>query len=744
MNQSVSPLSPEDKPLPKLRAELTATSQMYDGQPYWVVKDPMSLRYFRFNREEYFIIEQLRRGTTVEQLKQAHRREFKTDALNNQDIGLFIQALAGKNLLLGEHPQRDKLLYDAATRRLRFAWLGRLSNFMFIKIPLVDPDRFFNRVIHRLRFIWSRGFLLVYLLLLVAAMVLIGRRWNEFTAMFSSHLFTLRNLPLLLVSFWLVKAIHELGHGLTCKHYGGEVHDMGFLLLVFNPMLYCNITDSWTFISKWRRLLVGAGGILVELLIAAVAAIVWYFTDLPGFVHSWMFNLVIICSISTVMFNANPLLKFDGYYILMDLIEVPNLRQRAGALMNRLFVRHVLGGDTGEAPEEHRFRYLFPLYAVCAMIYRWFIVFSLTFVVYQFLRQFGLEVFGRLLMVFSLATMLVWPLTKTSISLVRRRHTLGVSRVRLLSLLVLLVVFIVGALLVPMEQTVTMNFILEPAQVQWVRTETEGRLGWRTSSSAAMPGLEGKTLTADSEQLQLVAQLDNRELQLRRTQLSAEMDTQRLARDYYNGMGLTGTVRQLDERLASLQAEARRLDEELAQLDIKPPFTGQVLSTDRQMARLEGSYAQRGTPVMMLADTAATMVARVWVPEKTWARVFKKDTPNDQKAELLLYAFADTPFTGKVAKVNQHCEDSMGLFGEKMALSNLVGGEVLTKYDPETGRYRPVEPVYEVTVALDADTVPPAALPYMSGRVQLACGKATLYRWTRDSLLRFISPEVRL
>ncbi|MBN2211596.1 MAG: HlyD family efflux transporter periplasmic adaptor subunit [Sedimentisphaerales bacterium] len=741
-NHPVNPSLPDDKPLPRLRAELTATSQMYDGQPYWVVKDPMCLRYFRFNREEYFILEQLRRGTTVEQLKQAHRREFKTDALNNQDIGLFIQALSTKNLLSSEHPRRDQLLYDAATQRRRFAWLGRLSNFMFIKIPLVDPDRFFNRIIPRMRFIWSRGFLLFYLLLLATAMILIARRWNEFTAMFGSHLFTIRNLPMLLVTFWLVKAIHELGHGLTCKYYGGEVHDMGFLLLVFNPMLYCNITDSWTFIHKWRRLLVGAGGILAELLIAALAAVVWYFTDLPGFVHSWMFNVVIICSISTIMFNANPLLKFDGYYILMDMIEVPNLRQRASKLMNRLFIRGVLGGDTPEAPEEHRFRYLFPMYAVCSMVYRWFIIFSLSYVAYRFMKQFGMEVFGRLLMVISIATMLIFPLTKTTVMLVRRRHSLGVSHARLMVLLAALAAFVGGALFLPMEQTVTLNFILEPAQVQWVRTEVPGQFHWQASSSVASPGLEGKTLKAADTRTQPVAQLENQELQLQRIQLAAEMDIQRMAHDYYKGMGLTGTVHQLEERLKALKAEAKHLDDQLTQLNIKPPFTGQVLSSDRQMAQLEGAYLQRGAPVMMLADTAATMVARVWVSEKTWARVFKKDAENKQNAELLLYAFPDRPFHGHVVRVNQHCEDSMGPFGEKMALSNLVGGEVLTKYDHETGRYRPIEPVYEVTVELDS--VPPAALPYMSGRVQLACGKATLYQWTRDSLLRFISPEVRL
>ena len=262
----------DDRELPRLRAELAATEQIYDGEPYWVIKDPLSLRYFRFSREEYFIIERLRRGVTLRQLKEAHRREFQAEPLSNDELARFISALTARNLVIMRQPDRDEILFGHSKRRWRLKLKSQLSNFMFFKIPLYDPDNLFNRLIPYLRFFWTRAFLIFYLALLTAALILILRRWNDFTAMFHAHFFTLRNIPLLFISVWFIKALHEFGHGLTCKNYGGEVHEMGWLFLVFTPFFYCNVTDAWTFTDKARRLLVTAAGIMTELMFAAATS----------------------------------------------------------------------------------------------------------------------------------------------------------------------------------------------------------------------------------------------------------------------------------------------------------------------------------------------------------------------------------------------------------------------------------------------------------------------------------------
>ena len=144
-----------------------------------------------------------------------------------------------------------------------------------------------------------------------------------------------RNLVWLFATIGVVKVLHELGHALACKHFGGEVPEMGVLLLVFVPCLYCDVTDAWRFPSKWQRILVSAAGMLVELVIASVATIVWWYAQ-PGLVQLVALDVMIICTVNTLAVNGNPLLRYDGYYILSDLVESPNLWQRSRDALSNL------------------------------------------------------------------------------------------------------------------------------------------------------------------------------------------------------------------------------------------------------------------------------------------------------------------------------------------------------------------------------------------------------------------------
>lgn len=731
-------LDPEqDRPLPRLRRELEVSEQIYDGQPYWVIKDPIALRYYRFNREEYFIIDQLRRGLTLDELKEAHRREFQDDSLNNQELASFLAALLGRNLVIMPHANRDEILYRGAQKRRRTKWIGQLTNFMFFRIPLYDPDRLFDRLLPYVRFFWTKTFLVLYLILTAAAVRLLIGRWEEVETTFYRHFFTLRNIPILFVVVYGIKALHEFGHGLTCKNYGGEVHEMGFLFLVFTPFLYCNVTDSWTFADKSRRLLVTAGGIMTEILFASLAALAWHFSDPQTFFHSLMFNVMMVCSISTILFNANPLLKYDGYYLMMDLIEVPNLRQRSSKYVQNLMIRHLLGGRMPEAPEEHRFRFIFPLYSLAAYVYRWVIIIIIMIVVYHLLKQLHLAWLGALLVTVSMVTMLLLPVGKTARLVATRRGELGISNLRLAGLLALIGVLAAAGLFWPLDQHVTLNFLLEPAQVHWLRSEAAGRLRWDGQVR------EGAWIGRDDPN-GTVAYLSNLELEQEDHRLEADLEQVNIQIAQAKNMGLhSSRIEPLQDRLNTLLRDQQRLREEMANLQVEAPFAAQVLTTDRERLKLLGKYVGRGEPLLLLADTRS-LTAKVWVPEKTWARIFSRDDQRDQRAELMLYAFSDRTITGRVCAVSRHPEQDMGQFGEKMALSSKVGGEVPTERDPATDTERPIEAVYEVTVCLDAETLPESAKPYMSGRVRIDCGRYTLYQWGRDSLLRFISPDVRL
>ncbi len=722
-----------DQVLPRLRPELESWEQIYDGQPYWVVKDPISLRYYRFNREEYFIIEQLRKEVTLEELKKAHRKEFQDDSLSTNEIGSFVGTLMSRNLVLLPQPNRDELLYRGSRRRWRTKFFTQLSNFMFFKIPLYDPDKLFTRIHPRIRFIWSWPFFVFYLALFGVAMVILVSQWNQCTSMFSRLFYTRWNIVMLIFVVYFVKALHEFGHGLTCKNYGGEVHEMGFLFLVFTPFFYCNVTDSWTFPEKHRRMMVTAGGIMTEIFFASLATIVWYYSESGSFFHSLMFNLMLVCSISTILFNANPLLKYDGYYLMMDLVEVPNLRQRASTYMRNLFIRFVLGGTPTEIPEEHRFRGIFPFYSIAAFLYRWFIILFIIYVVYHILEKFHLKPLGILLVILSASTLLVFPIVKTSKMIATSRRELGISNIRLLLLLAGLVGFVATGLFWPLEQHVTLNFILEPVREHWVRSEVSGQVHWDPNAR------EGK-LVGTGPSNQVMARLSNKELEYEKERLDSEIE-------YYRSQKRNATTlstkKQLQVHLAALEQNRRRLWERIDQLQVRVPFCGEILSRDTDLQVLEGKYINAGEPLLFMGDTSE-LTAKVWVPEKTWARIFSPQQQLGQQAELMLYAFSQERIHGYVSGVNHHPEENMGEYGEMMALSAKVGGEVPTEFDPVSGREIPVEAVYEITLTLEADSLPDSAKPYMSGRVRINCGRYTLFQWGRDSLLRFISPDIRL
>src|SRR5206468_11742270 len=132
----------------------------------------------------------------------------------------------------------------------------------------------------------------------------------------------------------ITKVIHEFGHGLSCKHFGGECHEMGVMLLVMTPCLYCNVSDSWMLPNKWHRAAIGAAGMYIELVMASIATFLWWFSE-PGLLNNVCLAVMFVCSVTTLVFNANPLMRYDGYYILADLLEIPNLRQKAGQVLSR-------------------------------------------------------------------------------------------------------------------------------------------------------------------------------------------------------------------------------------------------------------------------------------------------------------------------------------------------------------------------------------------------------------------------
>ena len=262
--------------------------------------------------------------------------------------------------------------------------------------------------------------------------------------------FSFKTVVYLWAALGVVKVIHEFGHGLSCKVFGGEVHEMGALFLCLSPALYCNVSDAWTLPNKWHRIVISAAGIYVELIIASAATFVWWNTPSHPFVNNLALSLMVVCSVSTIVFNANPLMRYDGYYVLADWLEIPNLRERSNRFLTNQFLEHCLGVET--IPEPYMQlgrRILFVTYAVASYIYRWVVTFSILYFMDSFLKPYKLEVISHFLAFAALVSMVGWPVYRMGKNLHKRGRLPDMKRWRVVTTSVVFTAIILFVCLVP-------------------------------------------------------------------------------------------------------------------------------------------------------------------------------------------------------------------------------------------------------------------------------------------------------
>jgi putative peptide zinc metalloprotease protein len=330
-----------EKPFPKFRDDLIISQQEFEKITYFVIKDPITHKFFRVKELEYFITQQLDGKTSPEEIAQSFQDHFHIQ-LPLETLEKFIRNLKNFGFLEGEISDSSTLLTDQE-RSQRERELARLQyqkqsfwgKLLFIKLKGFDPDRLLNRLMKFSGFLFTPAFLFFSVIIILIALSLTLTNWKELGYSFSG-IFKIATILKVWVAIFLVIVLHEFAHALTCKHFGGEVHEMGFLLLYFQPCFYCNVSDAYLFKEKSKKLWVTFAGVYGQVLVWAIATLLWRVTALDTGLNSFIFVVVITSGI-TVLFNFNPLIKLDGYYLLTDYLEIPNLRKKAfGYLSSRL------------------------------------------------------------------------------------------------------------------------------------------------------------------------------------------------------------------------------------------------------------------------------------------------------------------------------------------------------------------------------------------------------------------------
>jgi putative peptide zinc metalloprotease protein len=362
---------------PRLRPHAQIHRHQYRGETWYVLQDLASERFHRFSPAAYFVIGLMDGKTTVQGVWDQALAQLGDDAVTQDEVIQLLGQLHGADVLQCDVPPDTAELFRRRERQERQALVKRVLSVFAWQLPLFDPDRLLARLAPFARPFFGWFGLVLWGVVVGAGAFAAAGHWRELTEDVLDRVLLPENLLMIWLVFPVLKLAHELGHALAVKTRGGEVHEIGVMILVLTPVPYVDASSAWAFRSKWQRFAVGGAGMMVELFIASLALALWLAAE-PGMFRALLYNVMLIAGVSTVLFNANPLLRFDGYYMLMDWLEIPNLRMRGTQYFvylceKYLFKRHEAEPPLATAGE----RFWFVAYTIGSFLYRIVVVIAI-------------------------------------------------------------------------------------------------------------------------------------------------------------------------------------------------------------------------------------------------------------------------------------------------------------------------------------------------------------------------------
>ncbi len=578
---------------PRLRSHAQIHRHRYRGQIWYVLQDLSSERFHRFSPSAYFVLGLMDGRRTVQEIWEAAGGRLGDDAPTQDEMIYLLSQLHAADVLQCAVPPDTAELLRRHDKQRRRKWQSTLFSLFAWRLPLFDPERTLNRFLPLVRPFVGWGGAALWLAVVGAAIVLAAMHWSDLTRDVVDRLLAQQNLLVLWLLFPVLKILHEFGHAFAAKAFGGEVHDMGMTLLVLTPVPYVDASSSWALRSKWQRIAVGAAGMVVELFVAALALFIWLAAQ-PGAVRTLAYNAVLISGISTVFFNANPLIRFDGYYMLADLLEIPNLRARSTAYLGYLCERYLFGRKEAEPPQATAGeRAWFVAYGLAAAAYRVFIaVVILLFIAGQFLG------IGLLVAALGALTWAVIPLAKAAAFLFANPRIRKV-RARALAVSALIVAVVAWVLaFVPVPLRTRAEGIVWIPDEAFVRPATEGFV----ERVVARPGdrvRRGDVLIVCTDPV-LSAKV--RELEARLREVEARYREQAIGKDRVKAALIEEERRFVAETLAD---ERRRL----ADLVIRSGTDGTFVAP--LAADMPGRFVKKGEVLAHVVDLATITVRTV-------------------------------------------------------------------------------------------------------------------------------------
>lgn len=688
---------------PRLSLNVQIHRQHFRGQIWYVLENASNNEFSRISPEGYRFMGMLDGRRTVAEAWRICNEQLGDMAPTQGEAIQLLGQLYSANLLRAELAPDTESLFNRYRKRIRRQVQGYLINILFIRIPLLDPDHFLDRWVGVVGRVFNWYGLILWSILVIAGLYVVIGSLDEFVRQ-TSDILAPGNLILLYLCMVLIKVLHEFSHSFACKKFGrlngtgGQVHIMGVMFLVFFPLPYMDASSAWAFRQKWQRAMVGAAGMMAELLIAAIAAMVWVSTS-AGTVHAIARNLIFIASVSTLLFNGNPLLRFDGYYILSDLLEIPNLGQRSLSYLYYLVRHYCWGLKHAQSPAHSLGECIwFVFYGVASTIYRVYISIRILLFLNNRLPP---ELF-MVVPVFALAAIIGWVLVPlgrflqyltTGADLTRKRVRAVGSTLAAFSLL------LAGFGAVPLPDHCRIEGIVEPVRFGFIHTEADGFV------VDFLPS--GTNVTPDGPQLikatNPVLEAEEKVLLAERRRLEAK---RRLAQTRE-----TAEAQILDEQIAAINEKIERIGEQLSSLDLRSPLRGMWVAPG--IEAIKGAYLRRGQRIGLVAGLDE-MLIRAAAGQKVSATLIEQAYKD---VEIRAKSRPDLEFQGTIKKIYPAGQGSL----PSAALGYAAGGSMPTRLQDPSGK-EAAEKFFEIRVQ-----------PNSGGAVRLFHGQRVIVRFKMPS-----------
>lgn len=690
------------------RTDLEVVPQSRAGRQVWVIKDPISLRYFELSQTEHFIFSMLDGNHSLDAIEEAFEERYVNQRLPADLIQSFAARLHSHGLMIAKSSDQGDRLWDRNQAEKRRRWISALANPLAIRLPGVNLSWLLDRLYPRVAWIFNWTTLWLIGFLAIMAIAAVFSRFDVALAMIPQldAFLSPRNLVILGIVLAATKFLHELAHALTCQHFGGKCHEMGVLFLVFTPCLYCDVTDSWRLKNRWQRIAISSAGMISEIALASICALFWMIAE-PGLMRLVLFNVVVVCSIGTLLINGNPLLRYDGYFILSDLTDQPNLWQQSRRMLGSLW-SWCLTGQSQLNRQQSAFgskprQLALVAYGIASIGYRATVLVSIILLIGRALIPNGYWIAAyALLLIVGIGDTIqpitsIWNLARNP--MYRRR-----LRPKRIATVAILAASILGsAFVIPVPYRIRGIAIVEPEDARQVFVSVPGILRQATS--------EGKIVKAGEP----LALLENMALEREIESMRSQIESQRLQLQNLNAIrnespAAAAQIPMATQILADLNDQYDQMQRDRDALQLRSPTDGVVIAPNRIVnqpsGELElvswqgrpfddgnvGAYLPRQTLYCLVGETD-TFQATVYVDQSDVSLVHV-----GQSASLVFECSRNQVIDGTVTEVSEINADQVP---EELSVDNWIATRPMA-----SGPAIPLQPTYRVAVELPNEVTP--------------------------------------